>query len=85
MAVCALSLGVPGPDAQAADLAGGPRSGAGHAPLTIFRVDVSQYPRIGLVVTVPGASRTLRASNFSVIAGHHKVHPAARQLAPLDL
>jgi cellulose synthase/poly-beta-1,6-N-acetylglucosamine synthase-like glycosyltransferase len=85
MAVCALSLGVPGPGAQAADLAGGPRTGAGHAPLTIFRVDVSQYPRIGLVVTVPGASRTLRASNFSVIANHHMVHLAARQLAPLDL
>jgi 1,2-diacylglycerol 3-beta-glucosyltransferase len=85
MAVYALSLGAPGPGAQAADLAGGPRTGAGHTPLTIFRVDVSQYPRIGLVVTVPGASRTLRASNFSVIADHHEVHPAARQLAPLDL
>lgn len=81
MAVCA----VPGPGAQAADLASGPRTGAGHAPLTIFRVDVSQYPRIGLVVTVPGASRTLRASNFSVIADHQTVHPTARQLAPIDL
>lgn len=59
MAVCALSLGVPGPGAQATDLARGPRTGADHAPLTIFRVDVSQYPRIGLVVTVPGAERPL--------------------------
>src|SRR6266536_4594202 len=85
MAVCALSLGVPGPGAEAAGLAGGPRAGAGHSPLTIFRVDVSQYPRIGLVVTVPGASRTLPARDFSVTADHQNVHPAARQLTPRDL
>ena len=64
MAFCALSLGIPGPGAEAADLAAGPRAVAGHGPLTIFRVDVSQYPRIGLVVTVPGASRTLRRWQF---------------------
>src|SRR5262249_32073644 len=66
MAVCALSLGVPGPGAGAAGLAGAPRAVAGPAPITIFRVDVSEYPRIGLVVTVPGASRTLPARHFSV-------------------
>jgi 1,2-diacylglycerol 3-beta-glucosyltransferase len=85
MAVCALSLGIPGPGAEAAGLAGGPRAGAGHAPLTIFRVDVSQYPRIGLVVTVPGASRTLPARDFSVTTDHQDVHPAVRQLTPHDL
>jgi Glycosyl transferase family 2 len=85
IAVCSLSLGVPGPGAEAVDLAGGPRAVAGRAPLTVFRVDVSRYPRIGLVVTVPGASRTLPARNFSVIADHQNLHPAVRQLTPRDL
>jgi len=85
MTVCALSLGVPGPGAGAAGLAGAPRAVAGPAPITIFRVDVSEYPRIGLVVTVPGASRTLPARHFSVIADHQNLHPAVRQLTPRDL
>ncbi len=85
VALCALSLGVPGPGAKAVDLAGGPRTVAGDASLTIFRVDVSQYPRIGLVVTVPGVSRTLGARDFSVIADGRTLYPAVHQLTPSDL
>ena len=66
-------------------MTGGPRADAGGASLTIFRVDVSQYPKVGLVVTVPGASGTLPARDFSVDVGGHVVLPAVGQLSPGDL
>ena len=40
----------------------------GAAGLPVFRVDVSRYPLVGLVVTVPGAARVLSAADFSVSA-----------------
>jgi hypothetical protein len=67
LGVCALGFGVPGPTAEAVGHpAGGPLTGASGGALTIFRMDVSRYPRIGLVVTVPGAPKLLRGRDFTV-------------------
>ena len=81
---CTLAIGVSGPGAEAAGLAGGPRVEDG-ASLSIFRVDVSQYPRIGLVVTVPGASKVLDSRNFTVTVGRRTLYPSVRQLSARDV
>ncbi len=86
LGVCALSLGVPGPSAVAVGhLAGGPGTRAGGAALAIFRVDVSKYPRIGLVVTVPGAPQVLRGHDFTVTVDNRTSHPSVRRLSRHDL
>lgn len=65
----------------------GPESAASASArtgLTAFRVDVSRYPRIGLVVTIPaGPHRSAR--DFTVRAGNRSVHPSAISLTGRDL
>ena len=50
--------------------------------LTVFRIDVSRYPQVGMVVTAPGTSRGLPAADFSITVGGHVVRPWVRQLSP---
>jgi 1,2-diacylglycerol 3-beta-glucosyltransferase len=69
-------------DAQAA-LAGGGSAGADG--LTVFRVDVSRYPEVGLVITVPGTREPLPGRNFIVVIGARAAHPAVRPLSPDDV
>jgi hypothetical protein len=72
----------------AAGAAAGPPPGRpaphGASGLTLFRVDVSHYPQVGLVVTVPGAPRLAR-SDFRVIVGQRAIGPWVRQLSPDDI
>ena len=48
----------------AVPILGSPALAAGRPPsagaLTIFRVDVSRYPTVGVVVTIPGARGAIR-------------------------
>ena len=53
--------------------------------LTIFRIDVSKYPQVAMVVTVPGTPRGLAAADFSVMSGGHASRPWIRQLSPDDI
>ena len=57
LAAAALLLGSPALGSPAL-AAGRPPSAAGA--LTIFRVDVSRYPTVGVVVTIPGARGAIR-------------------------
>ena len=52
---------------------------------TVFRVDVSRYPAVGLVISVPGAREPLARQDFTVTVGGHPEHPAVRPLSPGDL
>ena len=62
LVAAALLLGSPALSSPAlsspALAAGRPPSAAGA--LTIFRVDVSRYPTVGVVVTIPGARGAIR-------------------------
>ena len=55
------------------------------ALLPAFRVDVSRYPQVGLVVTVPAAGGGLASSNFTVMVGARAVRPSLRYLSPGDI
>jgi 1,2-diacylglycerol 3-beta-glucosyltransferase len=56
------------------------------ASLPVFRVDVSRYPRIGLVVTVPGSPQNLAGRDFMVFAGDSRAQePGVRKLSPDDI
>jgi cellulose synthase/poly-beta-1,6-N-acetylglucosamine synthase-like glycosyltransferase len=85
LALCALAVfpaaasAVPGPVAL-----GRPSADEG-ARMAIFRVDVSRYPAIGLVVTVPGGARTLPADDFLVTVGGVVTRPKVKQLSPDDV
>jgi len=50
-----------------------------------FRVDVSRRPEIGMVITVPQASRPLTGKDITVQVGGASQHPSVRQLSPGDL
>jgi 1,2-diacylglycerol 3-beta-glucosyltransferase len=50
-----------------------------------FRVDVSRYPKVGLVATVPAALHPPARRDFTVITGNRVVHPSVRQLSPNNL
>ena len=50
-----------------------------------FRVDVSRYPQVGMVVTVPGPLRGPAGDDFTVIAAGHSVRPSVRRLSPGDI
>ena len=63
--------------------AGRPPSAAGA--LTIFRVDVSRYPMVGVVVTIPGARGPIRGRDFAVATGGRFVTPNVRRLSPHDV
>jgi 1,2-diacylglycerol 3-beta-glucosyltransferase len=76
-----LGLTVPA-NARAVDAGGRP---AGAAGLTVFRVDVSRYPEVGLVITVPGTRAPLPGRDFIVVIGTREAHPAVRPLSPDDV
>jgi 1,2-diacylglycerol 3-beta-glucosyltransferase len=50
-------------------------------PILVFRVDVSRYPQVGVVVTVPDSQQRLTSSEFAVLNGEHSVSPNVRQLS----
>ncbi len=50
-----------------------------------FRVDVSRYPRVAMVVTVPGPQQALRRNDFLVISGGRSLTPGVRLLTPGDI
>ncbi len=62
-----------------ADLRAAPRL------LPAFRVDVSRYPQIGLVVTVPQGGPGLTSRDFTVMVGAKPVRPRLRRLSPGDI
>ena len=68
--------------AQAARSVGavsGPRPAGG--PILVFRVDVSRYPQVGVVVTVPAGQERLASSEFVVLNGAQASRPSVRQLS----
>ena len=58
-----------------------------RAPLLLpaFRVDVSRYPQVGLVVAVPAGGAGLASSDFTVMVGARAVQPSLRYLSPGDI
>ena len=60
-------------------------AGQGIERLTVFRVDVSRYPQVDFVVTLPGAPRGLTGHRFSVTIGGRPVVASVRQLSPDDV
>ena len=50
-------------------------------PILAFRVDVSHYPEVGVVVTVPGSRRPLSRADFVVVTGARASRPSVRQLS----
>ncbi len=75
-------------------LAGPAHAAGGGAPvpggLSAFRVDVSQYPMVGLILTVPGGGpapkrAALPAGDFSLSAGGQVLTPQVKQLSPDDV
>ena len=50
-----------------------------------FRVDVSRFPQVGVVVTVPGPAQDLRRSDFLVLSGRGAQVPSIRRLSPDDI
>ena len=86
LGACALGGSIPAHGALAAGHpAGGQTVRPDGAALAIFRVDVSRYPQVGLVVTAPGATHALRGADFTVTAGHRTWHPSVRRLSRRDL
>ena len=57
----------------------GLRSAGG--PILVFRVDVSRYPQVGVVVTMPGSQGRLASSEFAVQNGAQVSRPSVRQLS----
>ena len=50
-------------------------------PILVFRVDVSRYPQVGVVVTVPGSPEHLTSSEFAVLNEAQSASPSVRQLS----
>ena len=50
-----------------------------------FRVDVSRFPQIGVVVTVPGPVESLHRSDFLVLSGREAQVPSIRRLSADDI
>jgi 1,2-diacylglycerol 3-beta-glucosyltransferase len=76
------------PGVPAAAASGGPPGGPvtpSDSGLTLFRLDVSHYPQIGIVATVPGAPQRLTGRDFMIIEGRRAVRPWVRQLSPDDI
>jgi len=89
-----LGVCVIGPATTRDDIVSAPRLAAPAAPasaasagrsLGAFRVDVSRYPQVGVVITVPAAAHRLRRDKFTVTVGGRPVIPAVRQLSPDDI
>jgi hypothetical protein len=82
LAVAAGALSAP---AAASPATSHPAIPKAPALLPAFRVDVSRYPQVGLVVTVPAAGAGLASSNFTVMVGARAVRPSLRYLSPGDI
>jgi 1,2-diacylglycerol 3-beta-glucosyltransferase len=82
LAVAAGALSAP---AAASTATSHPAIPKAPALLPAFRVDVSRYPQVGLVVTVPAAGTGLASSNFTVMVGTRAVRPSLRYLSPGDI
>jgi cellulose synthase/poly-beta-1,6-N-acetylglucosamine synthase-like glycosyltransferase len=85
--VCGLNTvamaGTGGHGARPADAQPGLRSAGG--PIVAFRIDVSHYPRVGVVVTVPDAQQGLTRRNFVVLTGAQSASPSVRQLSARNI
>src|ERR1700729_520870 len=85
--VCGLSTvaraGTGGHPARTADARPGLRSAGG--PIVAFRIDVSHYPQVGVVVTVPGGQQGLMRHNFVVLTGAQSTSPGVRQLSARNI
>jgi 1,2-diacylglycerol 3-beta-glucosyltransferase len=85
--VCGLNTvamaGTGGRAAQPADAQPGFRSAGG--PIVAFRIDVSHYPQVGVVVTVPGAPQGLMWRNFVVLTGAQPASPGVHQLSARNI
>ena len=66
-----------------ADARPGLRSAGG--PIVAFRIDVSHYPKVGVVVTVPGGQQGLTRRNFVVLTGAQSASPGVRQLSARNI
>lgn len=55
------------------------------ALLPAFRVDVSRYPQVGLVVTVPSTGPAMTSSDFTIMVGAKAIRPSLRLLSPDDI
>jgi cellulose synthase/poly-beta-1,6-N-acetylglucosamine synthase-like glycosyltransferase len=82
--VLASALGGPG-SSGVASAATSHAARAAAGPLTAFRVDVSRYPRLGMVVTVPRGGKGLTRRDFAVRVGKTWVRPRVRHLSPGDI
>jgi 1,2-diacylglycerol 3-beta-glucosyltransferase len=81
-----LGAGVVSPPAAAGRAASHAVSRAAPALLPAFRVDVSRYPQVGLVVTVPQrGGPALTRPDFTVMVGATPVRPSLRLLSPGDI
>jgi hypothetical protein len=85
--VCGLNTvamaGTGGHGARSADAQPGLRSAGG--PIVAFRIDVSHYPQVGVVVTVPDAQQGLTRRNFVVLTGAQSASPSVRQLSARNI
>ena len=65
------------------------REPVSHGPVgrdvATFRVDVSRFPQIGVVVTVPGPAQRLPRSDFLVLSGSKAQVPSIRRLSAGDI
>jgi cellulose synthase/poly-beta-1,6-N-acetylglucosamine synthase-like glycosyltransferase len=61
------------------------RNGPVRRDVTAFRVDVSRYPQIGAVVTVPGSGDPNRDDFLVLSSGTHAQVPGVRKLSPADI
>lgn len=60
-------------------------SGADETGLSPFRVDVSRYPYVGMVVTAPGGLGTLTSRDVTAEVGRMSEHPTVRPLSADDV
>ena len=85
--VCGLNTmamaGTGGHAPQPPDAQPGLRSAGG--PIVAFRIDVSHYPQVGVVVTVPDAQQGLTRRNFLVLTGSRSATPSVRQLSARNI
>ena len=85
LGVAVLGVAVLGSPAAASRGGGHPALRAAPRLRPAFRVDVSRYPQIGLVVTVPPGGPSLTSQDFTVMVGARPVRPRLRRLSPGDI
>ena len=83
LGVCVLNLAAA--EAAIGSAARAPASQVPGGKIGAFRVDVSRYPQIGVVVTAPAAQRPLSSRDFTITTGTRSSEPSVRQLSPDDI